>query len=133
MSEGSSKIHVNDLFSHEVDLCRGVCQGCPLASLLFSLTTQPLMEIFKKRANKGHLTRIPLDVLGQDQFLFQLFADDTGMFLQAMEENFQEAREAFACFECILAARLNIEKTIIVPMSIFPISAWMANLGCKVL
>lgn len=39
MSDGSSKIHTNGLFLREVNLLRGVRQGCPLAPLLFALTT----------------------------------------------------------------------------------------------
>lgn len=39
VSGGASKIHVNGMFSEEFNLDRGVRQGCPLASLLFALSS----------------------------------------------------------------------------------------------
>lgn len=36
------KVHINGNFTEEIDL-QGVRQGCPLSSLVFTLTTQPLM------------------------------------------------------------------------------------------
>lgn len=45
---GSSKVHMNGLFTDEIMLCREVRQGCPLAPLLFSLASQPLMSLFRK-------------------------------------------------------------------------------------
>lgn len=36
---GSSTVHANNLFSREVDLFRGVRQGCPIAPFLFILTS----------------------------------------------------------------------------------------------
>lgn len=49
------------------------------------------MAILKLRASEGRLKGIPLDDTGDKQLLFQLFADDTDMFLDMNEENFHEA------------------------------------------
>ncbi|KAL3678099.1 hypothetical protein R1sor_021055 [Riccia sorocarpa] len=43
----TSKVFAMGSFSKEIDLHRWVRQGCPLASLLFSLATQPLILILK--------------------------------------------------------------------------------------
>lgn len=45
---GSVKIHVNGLFSEDIALDRGVRQGCPLAPLLFALSTQPLLVFLRR-------------------------------------------------------------------------------------
>lgn len=37
-----SKVHINMRFTKPIDLERGVRQGCPLSSLIFVISTQPL-------------------------------------------------------------------------------------------
>lgn len=131
MREGSSKIHVNSSFSREVSLMRGVRQGCPLFPLLFALSTQPLMSILKLLVEEGRLKGIPLDSMGHDQLLYQLFVDDTGLFLQATKENFRVALEGIAQYEHISRAKLNLENTTIVPLMASPFPEWLNNIGCK--
>lgn len=67
---GSSVIHDNGMFSRDVDLGRGVRQGCPLAAFLYTRTTQSLMAIFKQRAEQGLLSGIPLTGNGNKQLLY---------------------------------------------------------------
>lgn len=64
--------------------------------------------------------------------LYQLFADDTNLSLMASEQNFQAAVEVISSYERISGARLNLEKSTIIPLDDEPLSGWYANTGCKV-
>ncbi|KAL3676393.1 hypothetical protein R1sor_026341 [Riccia sorocarpa] len=72
-----SKIHVNGQFSEEIQIEREIKQGCPIAPLLFAITTQPLMTILRHRQAEGKLRGLKL--CGQTTMLHNLFADDTGV------------------------------------------------------
>lgn len=63
-----------------INLGRGVRQGCPLATFLYALMTQPLMAILKQQAELGLLVGIPLAKDGNKQLLYQLYIDDTRMY-----------------------------------------------------
>jgi hypothetical protein len=87
LTKGSySKVHFNGLFTDKFQLQRGVKQGCPLAPLLYALSTHPLMLLLKARLQTGHIQGV--DIGATDQMLFQLFADDTGLFFHASEAIF---------------------------------------------
>ncbi|KAL3692814.1 hypothetical protein R1sor_006465 [Riccia sorocarpa] len=47
MTGGTSKLHVNQAFTSSIKIKRGVRQGCPLAPLLFALSTQPVSRSLK--------------------------------------------------------------------------------------
>jgi hypothetical protein len=98
----SAKVHFNGLFTSRFPLQQGVKQGCLLAPLLFALSTQPLMVILKEYLESGTIKGIPIG--GEQQILSQLFADDTGLFFQATEENFEAISECLAIFERISGA-----------------------------
>lgn len=66
----TSKAQFNGLFRDEIELDKGVRRGCPLAPLLFALSTQPLMSLLKLFANEGKLKGIPLGDQGEDPLLF---------------------------------------------------------------
>ncbi|KAL3690434.1 hypothetical protein R1sor_016743 [Riccia sorocarpa] len=88
----TSKIHVNGKFSEDIQIQRGVKQGCPLAPFLFAISTQPLMEILKARQAEGSLRGVTLH--GSASALYNLFADDTGVLLLADPENFTALQSA---------------------------------------
>lgn len=78
VEKAESKVHVNGLFTEPIKLDRGVRQGCPLSSLLFVISTQPLMALINEPVDWGALEGI--DIGGGKQLTHQLFADDTGFF-----------------------------------------------------
>lgn len=54
------------------------------------------------------------------------------MFLETPEENFMQAREALSLFEKISRAKLNMEKSTLVPIDDFPQPDWLTTTGCKI-
>lgn len=65
--------------------------------------------------------------------VYQLFADDAGLFLQNNITEFDHAREAIQTYEDISRSFLNIGKSIIVPLLNAHPQDWFADVGCKVL
>ncbi|KAL3675001.1 hypothetical protein R1sor_024949 [Riccia sorocarpa] len=55
---GYAKLHVNEDFTRNIPIQRGVRQGCPLAPYLFTLTTQVLMDSIREGMNRGSITGI---------------------------------------------------------------------------
>lgn len=106
-------------------------QGDSLSPILFSLYSQPLMNLFKDLRVKGELTS--LKILGQQNLLCQLFADNVGVFLQSLQVEFDMAREIIQVFENILGAFLNVAKSIIIPLTNPTNQEWYARIGCWVL
>ncbi|KAL2620271.1 hypothetical protein R1flu_000476 [Riccia fluitans] len=113
--EGStSKIHMNGRFSQEFLIERGVKQGCPLAPLLFSLSTEPLMVLMKKQERDGNLEGLYL--AGSKTALYNFFADDSGVFLKASQMNFRTLQQTISMYERISRAKLNLEKSTVIPI-----------------
>ncbi|KAL3689125.1 hypothetical protein R1sor_015434 [Riccia sorocarpa] len=125
-----SKIHAMGMFSKEFPLGRGVRQGCPLAPLLFAIATQPLMEILKDRAHTGK-TR-GLQIRARKAMLHNLFADDSGVAIQANQEDYDELQDAIRVYELISGAKLNINKSTIIPIGMSVIPEWLRNTGCHI-
>lgn len=71
----------------------------PVGSLVVCVDNLGLHVNLATMGDEGRLKGIPLDSIGNNQLLFQLFADNTSLFLQASEENFREARAGIAQFE----------------------------------
>lgn len=75
-----AKVHVNGLFTKAFPLDRGVRQGDPLSPFLFVLSSQPLMRLLEDMKNKDEL--VGLKITQDESLLYQLFADDTTLFIQ---------------------------------------------------
>ncbi|KAL3679581.1 hypothetical protein R1sor_022537 [Riccia sorocarpa] len=130
VTQGSSKVHINGWYTEEINLNRGVRQGCPVAPYLFVLSTQPLMVLFEKAQREGQLTGIKLP--GGRQLLHQLFADDTGVHMQADEGCFNTTKTVVETFEKISGAALNLSKSQIIPLGSREVPSWIQNTGCQV-
>ncbi|KAL3683873.1 hypothetical protein R1sor_001895 [Riccia sorocarpa] len=80
---GCSEVHINGAFTEEIRIGRGVRQGCPLAPQLFAMTTQPLMRALREEERLENLQG--LNIGGDWTLLHQLFADDMGICITAVE------------------------------------------------
>ncbi|KAL3677456.1 hypothetical protein R1sor_027404 [Riccia sorocarpa] len=123
-------IHQNGEFTECLDLKRGVRQDCPLAPFLFSLSTEPLMIFLKQAVDADQLVGIKISK--NQQLLHSLFANDTGLCLQATESNFYTAKGIVEKFECISGVKLNLTKSMSVPIGLESIPGWLFNTGCRV-
>ncbi|KAL3678154.1 hypothetical protein R1sor_021110 [Riccia sorocarpa] len=130
MKGAEALVHQNGDFTDAFSMERGVRQGCPLAPFLFSLSIEPLMILLQQAADEGKLTGIKLSE--DSQLLHSLFADDTGLCLKATRANFEEAKNLVEKFERISGARLNVAKSLIIPIGLDTIPRWLLETGCKV-
>ncbi|KAL3694615.1 hypothetical protein R1sor_008266 [Riccia sorocarpa] len=127
---GKAKVHVNQDFTGKIAVQRGVRQGCPLAPYLFAISTQVLMDQLNDARARGLIRGIHIS---QDKsLLHQLFADDTGICLQLDEQNFLHNRNVLARFEIASGAKLNLHKTMAIPLFDGPSPHWLASSGCCV-
>ncbi|KAL3683679.1 hypothetical protein R1sor_001701 [Riccia sorocarpa] len=111
---GTSEVHVNGGFTEEIKMGRGVRQGCPLAHLLFAMTTQPLMRALQEEECRGGIQG--LNIGGGRRLLHQLFADDTGICITADERQFNRLKEMIRDFEVASGASLNLQKSIVMQL-----------------
>jgi hypothetical protein len=127
---GTAKVHFNGLFTDRIQLARRVCQGCPLAPLLYSLITQPLIAILKEKTRLGQIQGIYIK--SEEQLICQLFADDTGIFFEATEASFQAVMAAIKEFESISGAKVNMEKSKLTQLDHGEQPEWFERSGCSV-
>ncbi|KAL3701988.1 hypothetical protein R1sor_020010 [Riccia sorocarpa] len=111
-------------------LPRGVRQGCPLAPLLFAMTTQPLMLALREEERIGTIQG--LNIGGGRTLLHQLFADDTGICITAVESQFNRLKEVIGEFEGASGACLNLQKSIVMQLRPRGTPTWLEQSGCEV-
>ncbi|KAL3676016.1 hypothetical protein R1sor_025964 [Riccia sorocarpa] len=73
-----------------------------------------------------------LEVGNGRQILEALFADDTGLILKADKENWDNATAVVQRFELISGARLNVAKSLVIPIGFCETPQWLIETGCKI-
>ncbi|KAL3679689.1 hypothetical protein R1sor_022645 [Riccia sorocarpa] len=127
---GTSEVHVNGSFTEEFVIERGVRQGCPLAPLLFAMTTQPLMRALREEERLGNIKG--LNIGESHSLLHQLFADDTGICITAEEGQFERLKAVIKEFENASGACLNLQKSIVMQLKPRDQPEWMGSTGCEI-
>ncbi|KAL3686059.1 hypothetical protein R1sor_004081 [Riccia sorocarpa] len=93
------------------------------------------LNIFKDLMTKGkakvHLNQDFTQTF-QKQLVYQLFADDTGVFLKMDQQVFNTTMDTLRKFELASGAKLNLSKTTIIPVGDGTIPAWLQNSGCTI-
>ncbi|KAL3700191.1 hypothetical protein R1sor_018213 [Riccia sorocarpa] len=130
VAHGSSKIHIHGRYTRSILLGRGVRQGYSISPLLFTLTTQPLMQLLRKEERAGRITGIQIP--GGQPLLHRLFADDSGVSILATEENFTNLTRTISDFEAISGARLNLTKSVVIPFNLPEAPPWLVESGCQI-
>jgi hypothetical protein len=124
----TAKIHINGIFSTAIPILRGVRQGDPLAPLLFAIYTQPLLAQLDKALTET--TDLGVEIQGKRQICHCFFADDVGIFILAEEIAFQKLTELISMYENASGAKLNLQKSIIVPIAMTTNPNWIHSTGC---
>ncbi|KAL3679416.1 hypothetical protein R1sor_022372 [Riccia sorocarpa] len=127
---GAAQVHVNGCFTKRFEVTRGVRQGCPLAPLLFAMVTQPLMRLFREEERRGRILGVTYG--GQRTLMHQIYADDTGVNLTMQENQFTRLKEIIQTFEGISGAKLNLSKSLIMPICPSIPPAWVQATGCEI-
>lgn len=73
------------------------------------------MSLFDKYNNNNEISG--LQIMEQSNLLYQLFANNTYLFLRNTLEEFNRARAAIQIYEDILGACLNVGKSVIIPLT----------------
>lgn len=125
----TSKVHFNGLFTEDIQLQRGVKQGCSI-SAFFSITTQPRMSLLAQATQIGEL--FGMKIIDEKQLLHQLFTNNTGIFLKSIEENFLKATSLISVYEHISGALLNLDKSLLIQLHSGACVDSYQNAGCKI-
>ncbi|KAL3676110.1 hypothetical protein R1sor_026058 [Riccia sorocarpa] len=118
-------------FSSLIPVKRGIRQGCPLAPYLFALCIQVLMSML----NAELLTRTirGLRINDDEQLFHQIFADDTGLFVQMERHIFENTMSTLRRFELASGAKLNLGKTLVLPLCTDnPVPTWLQQSQCTI-
>lgn len=102
----------------------------PSSPLLFAIVILPLMTILKEKDAAGRIQG--LEFGPRKLILFQLFANNTRVMLKATQGNFQELQEAIKLYENILGAKLNLFKSIVIPIALKNVPEWLKQTGCHI-
>ncbi|KAL2609454.1 hypothetical protein R1flu_028027 [Riccia fluitans] len=126
----TTRVHVNCRFTPEINLERGVRQGCPLAPLLFALCTQRFMKMLHRAESMGRFSG--LEIEPGRSLLHQLFADDTEVCIGQQKANFDELLKILEKYELASGAKVNIAKSLVMPLGSKEVPTWVDELGCEV-
>jgi hypothetical protein len=114
---------------------RGLRQGDPLSPLLFVIVMEALSKMFVVSIRKGFLSGFSVGSGSNEVFNIYhlLFADDTLVFCGANPDHFRFLRVLFLSFEAILGLKINLAKSVLVPVGDVDNMAELANImGCGV-
>lgn len=62
----------------------------------------------------------------------RLFIEDVGIFIPANEQTFKKIQDALKIYELALGAKLNLKKSVIVPLAMPSIPEWLRNTRCTI-
>ncbi|KAL3680581.1 hypothetical protein R1sor_023537 [Riccia sorocarpa] len=130
VESGALEVHINGDFTEKIQIGRGVRQGCPLAPLLFAMTTHPLMRALREAERQGLIQG--LNIGDGRTLLHQLFVDDTGICITAEESQFDKLREVIREFEIASGACLNLQKSLVMQLRPGVVPTWMDQVGCEI-
>lgn len=103
-------------------------QGDPLSPLLFALTIQPLMECLQYKFSMGDIDSIK--ITEELTICHCLFSGNVGIFIPIGENSFAKLQDPLYLYKLASRAKLNLAKSIIIPLALPKIPQWLWNIGC---
>uniref|UniRef100_A0A8B9HSV8 Reverse transcriptase domain-containing protein n=1 Tax=Astyanax mexicanus TaxID=7994 RepID=A0A8B9HSV8_ASTMX len=104
--KSKTKINVNGVLTEEIDIKRGVKQGCPLSAILYILAISPLLNQIKNDNNiEGIQTKEK-----SSKLKLTAYADDITVFIKNQNE-LNVVNEHFKRYERVAGAKINLDKT----------------------
>ena len=88
------------------------------------------MEILKEKAKQGQIQGI--EIGAERKLVYQLFADNTGIFFEATKESFKAVMEAIHEFKKISGSKVNLEKSKLIQLDHGEQTEWFQRSGCTV-
>lgn len=105
------KLMINGSLSSDVNIGRGVRQGCPLSPLLYVLAIEPLANLIRRSRE------IPGLGCAGKEYKLSMYADDTNLFLEKFSD-IKKVFEAYKQFGKASGGKLKEEKTKILLLGI---------------
>lgn len=111
-SEVCSDLVTNGIIQDTIRVGRGVRQGCPLSPLIFVLTIDPFI---RRLAGNGKIRGLPLP--GVEVVRVFAYADDVSVFLKDSDSIGEVVRD-FQCYSSLSGAKLNVDKSTVLPIGV---------------
>ncbi|MCO5557342.1 hypothetical protein L7F22_010905 [Adiantum nelumboides] len=105
----NASIQINGYISDNFQLARSIRQGCPLAPLLFAITTDPLLRNLDLQMQRQAIRDLPLPQ-GQS-FLTQLFADDNCNIVRCEQGSITALMQVYEDFCEVSGSKIAPHKT----------------------
>jgi hypothetical protein len=105
-------------------------RGIHWTPLLFAISTQPLISYMDHRIHNQQLPAIQIN--SSLTVCKMLFADHVGIFIPASETAFIELCNCTSLYEQASGAKLNLQKSVITPISLDIIPDWINKTGCSI-
>jgi hypothetical protein len=125
-----AKVFINSLYTPDIPLLQGVRQSDPLAPLLFAIATQPLISYIDAIIEDKTFPAVQINP--ELSVCHMFFANDVGIFLPATSEAFKALQDCLDIYQKASGAKLNLQKSIIIPMTLETIPPWLAATGCTI-
>jgi hypothetical protein len=125
-----ARIIVNGLYTKEAEISGGVRQGDPPAPMLFAISMQPLITYIDHQIAINKLPTIK--VSPNLVVCHMLFAYNIGIFIPASEISFIELRNCIAQYKAASGAKLNLQKSIKIPIAMETIPRWITETGSSI-
>jgi hypothetical protein len=98
--------------------------------MLFAVATQPLMDHLDAELAARCFQGVRItDTL---TISYRLFADDGGMFIPPIEGAFLATHRCLEVYESASGAKLNLQKSVIIPFCLPSIPAWLIATQCHI-